>query len=210
MRWIDCSLNVSERVPTWPGDTPFKHWPTSVMQKGDEANNSSLLGGVHFATHLDAPNHFVDAGITVEQLALDTLIGQCTVIDLTHVQGRIEAADLAGRIPAGTIRLLVKTANERFIGDGRFHPDYIAFSPDGMQAVVDAGVKLLGIDYASIGPYTKENGVVHRLFLGQPGAIAVENVDLRAVAAGDYQLICLPLKLEGASGAPCRVVLGPL
>jgi arylformamidase len=106
--------------------------------------------------------------------------------------------------------MLIKTLNSITLGRPEFHEDYIALTQEAAQALVEKGVKLLGVDGYSIGPFDPSLGMpVHSTFLGAgPDQVAIEEVDLLNVEPGDYQLIALPLKLTGLEAAPARVLLG--
>jgi len=113
-------------------------------------------------------------------------------------------------IPQGTDRLLLKTANSRrFISQNNpFDKHFVALTPDGADWIVNNGIKLIGIDYLSIqrfydGPET------HQILLNN-GVVILENIDLHTVAPGEYNLICLPLKIQGSEGAPARAILHSL
>ncbi len=209
MNWIDITLPMREDYPCWPGDAPFQRRVNAVIGKeGAEFNLSSICTSMHFGTHVDAPYHFRIDGKRVEELDWNLLIGPCRVVEVERVEGNISIEDLKEKVPPDTVRLLVKTANSRRIHDREFHQDYIAFSPESIRWLLGQGVRLLGIDYYSIGPFTSEGSLVHRLFFQNNDTVALEAVDLTAVKPGEYQLICLPLKVSGADGAPARVLLG--
>lgn len=209
MKWLDITLPLRETMPHWPGDVAFQHQETAWIGVENCLYNLSWTQmSTHFGTHIDAPFHFVANGRRVEELDLNTLIGPCVVLDLTAVEKIIEVEDLRDRIPDGTIRLLLKTRNSAYIRESRFHKDYIALSPDAVRYVVQRGVLLLGIDYYSIGPFGEMGTVVHQAFLRPDNTIALEGIDLSGLEAGEYLLLCLPMKVEGASGAQARVLLG--
>jgi arylformamidase len=207
MPWIDATLPLSADVPAWPGDDPFLYRETSTIRAGAESNGASMSLGLHFGTHIDAPYHFLEGGATVDALDLELLVGPCVVAALPHVLTRIEARDLALAVPARTRRLLVKTRNSEFLREPEFRTDYAHFSADAVAWLVARGVRLLGIDYFSIAAYADARPA-HAALLGA-GGVALEGVDLAAVAPGPYELLCLPLKLKGAGGAPTRVLLRP-
>ncbi|MGI6706078.1 MAG: cyclase family protein [Clostridia bacterium] len=209
MKWLDITLPLRETMPHWPGDVPFRHQETAwIGVENCPYNLSWMQTSTHFGTHIDAPFHFVANGRKVEELDLNTLIGPCVVLDLTGVEKRIEAEDLRDRIPDGTKRLLLKTRNSVYIREAGFREDYVALSPDAVRYVLQGGVLLLGIDYYSIGPFGEEGTAVHQIFLRPDNTIALEGVDLSEVEAGEYLLLCLHIKVEGASGAQARVLLG--
>lgn len=203
----DITLTITPDLPVWPGDPPIRLSQPAHLERGDAYTLTRLDMSAHTGTHLDAPAHFVRGGATVESLDLATLIGPALVVD-ARGRGHLSAETLeALAIPAGVRRLLFRTDNslrwQR--GETAFAEDFIAIEPSGAAWLVERGVRLVGIDYLSVGSF--DDGVAtHQILLGA-GVIAVEGLDLSAVEAGDYQLICLPIKIGGADGAPCRAVL---
>lgn len=205
--WLDITLQLSENLPPWPGDRPFRRETTAeIGVEGSAYTASALSMSAHCGTHVDAPRHFVAGGVGIDELDLDTLVGPAWVLDLTGVTAHITASDLVGRIPAGTARLLVKTRNSSLAGDGVFHTDFIAFTADAAAYIAGLGVKLLGLDYYSIAPFDAP-AEAHRAFLGACGAIALENIDLSLAEEGWYDLICLPLPVVGGDGSPARALI---
>jgi arylformamidase len=158
-------------------------------------------------THVDAPDHFLGNGRTVESLPLNILSGRVYVLYLPDTD--LITADILAKaeIPPRTRRLLFKTRNSAIWAQGgrTFQKDFVALSPDGAQYLVDRGFKLVGVDYLSVAPY-KQSRPTHEILL-RAGVIIVEGLDLSAVSPGRYTLQCLPLKLVGADGAPARVIL---
>ncbi len=206
MALYDITLPLHQNHPPWPGDTPFEMERASSIASGDECNVSRIVMSSHFGTHLDAPFHFENDGIKVDQLALETLIGKALVCE-------IDSHDLIqpGHLPnlEGVERLLCKTPNGEFIDDTQFHQDYTAVSNDAAKAMVEAGIKLLGIDYFSIEAFHSPGHPVHHTLCGN-GVILLEGLDLRNIKPGWYELIALPLKLKDGDGSPCRVILRDL
>jgi arylformamidase len=191
VRIIDVSVPVRPGMITYPGDPEVRLERVSSIADGDVVNLSRLDLGVHSGTHVDAPLHFLDGGASVETLPLDVLVGPCVVV---------EGLDPAA-VPAGAERVLFKTPNGRLWERDEFSEDFVALDAEAARALVAAGVRLVGIDYLSIG-----DEEAHRILLGA-GIVAVEGLDLREVEPGDYRLVCAPLKLVGAEGAPARVLL---
>jgi arylformamidase len=206
MAIYDVSVPLRPGMPTYAGEPG----PTLDFQKliarGDSANVSVLSLGSHTGTHVDAPHHFLDGESTVEAMQLDTLIGPVRVVE--HAEERhITAADLeAAAIPSGTTRLLVKTPNGRFWDHDDFHTDFVGLTGDAAGWLVDLGFVLVGIDYLSIERFRSPDHEVHKTLLGA-GVIVLEGLDLRKIPAGDYTIVCAPLKVVGADGAPARVFL---
>ena len=204
----DISLTISLSLPVWPGDPPVKMPLTESMQAGAEYNLTRLDISAHTGTHVDAPHHFLNDGRTVESLALDVLTGPCYVVQLPDDVDEI-SAEVLQRIPlaAGTTRILFGTRNSKLWAQGetRFQEDFVAISEDGAEWLVEHGIKLVGVDYLSVAPYS-DSIPTHRVLL-QAGIIALEGLNLSQVPRGFYDLYCLPLKLAGADGAPARAIL---
>ena len=180
---------------------------TSHLDRGDRATVSRLDMGAHTGTHVDAPAHFVPGGSGVDSLDLNVLVGPAAVIHAPNTDA-LSADVLAGLgIPAGTERLLFRTRNsERWACDEReLDEDFVAITEDGARWLVARGVRLVGVDSLSVGPYA-DTVPTHQVLL-RAGVIAVEGLNLSGVEPGVYQLVCLPLKIVGADGAPARAIL---
>ncbi|HEX9797001.1 MAG TPA: cyclase family protein [Anaerolineales bacterium] len=207
MGWIDISVGISPALPVWPGDPAIELERLASIEAGEEVNISRLASGVHIGTHVDAPKHFLDEGGTVEALSLEALIGPAEVVEISG-SATIDAEALAGAdIPGGCQRLLLKTSNSQLWSriEAGFQKDFVAVDDSGAGWLVDHGLRLVGIDYLSIAPWGAA-GPTHRTLL-RAGVVILEGIDLRQVAPGSYQLVCLPLKLVGSDGAPARAVL---
>jgi arylformamidase len=200
MEIFDVSQRVVPGMFVWPGDPPVEVRATARVRAGDPANVSELRLGTHTGTHVDPPAHFFDGTTTVDALPLDVLIGDALVVDVSGRTGPLGPAELerAGAGP-GAVRLLLRTG----AGPGRDGP---ALSEDGARWVVGRGIRLVGIDAPSIEAPAGRGHPVHEVLL-QAGVVIVEGLDLSAVSAGGYELVCLPLKVTGGDGAPARAVL---
>lgn len=202
-RIIDITLAVSSQMPSWPGEPKLTASLLRDMSRGDSCTVSRIEGGVHTGTHLDAPRHFIKGRISVDELELDVLIGPARVVHFPDADA-IDAAMLDTlALPAGTVRLLLKTRVSALWNDPgyAFREDYVALTPDAAQWIVDRGIRLVGIDYLSVERFREPGHRTHKLLPGA-GVVAVEGLDLRRAAPGNYDLYCLPLKLAGADGAP--------
>lgn len=211
MAVIDISVPLQNGLVVWPGDRPVEVRRLRTLER-DGANVSEICLSSHTGTHLDPARHFVAGGPTVDQLPLDVLNGPADVADFSYVERVITAADLeAARLPADCRRLLLRTRNSRFWAEEPhlFHEDYVGLSADGAEWIVRRGVQLVGIDYLSIEPYRTPGHPVHRALLGA-GVIVLETLNLAQVAAGRYQLLCLPLRITEGDGAPARAALATL
>jgi len=203
----DISLNLSAQTVHWVTSQPFELIERKRMTRGDANNSSSMHTSVHAGTHVDAPFHFVPDGATIESLPLVIFMGPARVCAV-DVAGQITAVDIAGLNLLDEKRVLFKTRNSSLLQKPSYDPGFVAFSADGAKALVDAGVQLVGLDYLSVAR-ADEQVPVHRAFLDH-GLVLLEGVDLSAVPPGRYELICLPIKIAGSDGAPCRAVLREL
>lgn len=207
MEIIDISVTLHNEMPTWPTSSGIKLIREQSMQLGDPSNVSRLDCDVHTGTHIDAPKHFIDNGITVDQLNLHELIGPAIVAFLPDIDV-IDAGDLESLgLPRDCKRLLLRTRNSDLWRKNipQFRKDYVGLSIKAAQWIVDHGIHIIGIDYLSVQRY--EDGPLTHQILLKGGVIIIEGLNLDGVAAGIYDLICLPLKLMSAEGAPARAVL---
>lgn len=201
MRIYDISVTVREGMVTYPGDPVVHMEKAASIEAGDVANLTRLDFGVHSGTHVDAPRHFLADGAAAEALPLDALIGPCRVVEAADAGGWIDRGIVEGLGLEGTERVLFKTRNSRLWELAEFSEDFVRLNGEAARALVEAGVRLVGIDYLSIG-----DDEAHHVLL-EAGVVPVEGLDLRDVEAGSYRLVCLPLKLEASDGAPARAVL---
>jgi len=202
--WIDVTVPIRHGMVHWPGNPEIVVTQTEHLQRGDEATVSCVSLGVHTGTHVDAPVHFIVDGAGVDTIRLDRLIGLARVLDLGDVD-RIRRSDIETRgIRAGD-RVLFKTRNSRYWGEKDFRRDYTCLAPEAAVWLAGQGVRTIGIDYLSVG--AMESGAdTHRPLLAA-GVCIIEGLDLSRVGPGLYDLICLPLRLEGLDGAPARAIL---
>jgi arylformamidase len=207
MMIYDVTVPLRPGMPTYANDEPGPYLEFhSLIKRGDSANVSVLSLGSHTGTHVDAPHHFLDGKSTVEAMPVESLIGPAHVIEHTGTQ-HVSAADLdAVGLPPNARRLLIKTANGRLWDEGKFHSDFVALAPDAADWLVQRGFVMVGIDYLSIEQFRSPTKEVHKTLLGN-NVVIIEGLDLRAVPAGEYFVVCAPLKVVGADGAPARVFL---
>lgn len=204
--YLDISLTISPDLPHWPGSPRTELTRRRDMGRGDAVNDSVLVCGAHAGTHVDAP-HFLADGADVTRLALDALIGPAVVAALPDVDA-VTAADLeALNLPVDTRRLLLRTRNSEGWrrGDREFRTDFVALTVDAACWVAARGIRLIGVDYLSVQIFCGDPQT--HVALLQAEVVIVEGLNLAEVAPGSYELICLPLKLAGAEGAPARAVL---
>jgi arylformamidase len=205
MKLIDVTVRLDARLPTYPGNTPFRIEPIKRMAHGDSSNVSTVHMSVHAGTHVDTPKHFFEDRGGAETLPLDMLCGRTRVIEIATRKG-VTAADFSGVDLSEDVRLLIKTHNSRLWGSPEFHEDFIGLTETAARFIVEHGIKVVGVDYLSIEEYKAPGAPAHRTLLGS-GTIVIEGLNLRDVEPGTYEMFCLPLAIVGADGAPARVVL---
>jgi arylformamidase len=210
-KMIDVSLPIHPKMLIWPGDPGVSIDPASRISAGEGANVSGLHCGTHTGTHIDPPLHFIAGGTPVDRIPLEVLVGPAVVADLTSVQSDIGASELESLdLPAGTERLLFHTRNSDLWREEcpAFTEDYVAVTAGGARWLVDHGIKLVGIDYLSVEHRGTPGQPTHVILLGA-GVVIVEGMNLGGVAAGDYTLVCLPLRIVDGDGGPARALLLP-
>ncbi len=207
--WIDVSATLDPaRSPVYEGNAPLKFEFLRHMNKGDVVTLSALAMGAHSGTHIDAPMHFVANGASIDKVELTRLIGEARVIEIPDSVRAIDAEELNRHDWRGTKRVLFRTRSSvrGWMDSSAFHRDFAYVAPDAAQLLADAGVVLVGIDYLSAEEFGATAPRTHQILLGR-GIPIVEGLDLRAVDAGDYDLIVLPLEVAGHEGAPARAVV---
>ena len=211
LRLYDISVTVNRDTPEWPGDTAFSSdWSTTIAS-GESVNVSAMTSSAHVGTHADAPLHVHDGWPGSHELPLDAFCGRAIVVDVSDSDGEISLDLLASRVPGDlrerigrAQRVLLKTGQT--IAVGRFPEKWPTLSEECARALLGFGVRLLGVDCPSVDSRDSRNLPVHHmLFSGN--ACLLENLDLRRVPPGDYELFAFPLKLMGMDAAPVRAVL---
>jgi arylformamidase len=169
-------------------------------------NLSRVSMCLHSGTHMDAPLHFLDGAPGLEQLPPAATVGRARVIEFSDAAA-IGPAELEPHSVRAGERLLLKTSNSaRCWGTDEFVDDYVYVSQEGARYLAECGIRTLGIDYLSVAEPNADGEETHRILM-RAGIWIIEGLDLSAVAPGDYDLICLPLKVPGADGAPARALV---
>lgn len=206
-RLWDISPPVQEGAPVFPGDTPYQQrWAASIAP-GCPVNVSTLTLSPHVGAHADAPLHYDPQGAAVGALDLDPYLGPCRVV---HAIGRgplITWEHLAHALRGLPPRVLVRTYERAPVE--RWDPGLAAFAADTIERLAEAGVRLVGIDTASIDPADSKTLDSHQV-IRRRGLRVLENLVLDGVPEGDYELIALPLKLMTADASPVRAILREL
>ncbi len=207
MTIIDISVPLDSSTPVWPGSLGFRHNWIKRTDDGDNSNSSAFTCCMHAGTHVDAPLHFLSNGSPVDEMSLDALCGPAYVVDLRNASMIDEEALISSNIPHEANRILFMTKNSALWRERDFKVGFVALNEEGARWLVRKEARLIGIDYLSIGPYP-DGRTVHAAILSA-GIAVIEGLNLSHAAEGWYDLYCLPLKIKGAEGAPCRAVLIP-
>lgn len=206
--WLDISVAFDAATPPWPGDTPFTCGWAWAIADGASVNVSRWQTSPHVGTHADAPVHVMQGGAGADTLPLEPFLGKCLLLDVSARSAALSPEDLrSAGWREGTERLLLKTGAST--AGGRFPDSWPALEPDTAQHLARGGLKLLGVDCPSVDAReSKDLAVHHALFAA--GCFVLENLDLRRVTAGRYELSAAPLKVAACDAAPARALLRPL
>lgn len=204
-KWIDVTVGLKNGMAHWPGDPEVVIARSREIDGNSHSNLTHISMSAHTATHMDAPLHFIDGAKSIDAIPLDATIGPARVVGIRN-RSVIDAPELCKhRIRKGE-RIIFKTRNSsRCWKTDEFVKDYVYIAPDAARLLAEKKVCCVGIDYLSVGPY--EGGAeTHRILLSA-GIWIIEGLNLSRVTPGRYDLVCLPLKIIGSDGAPCRVVV---
>lgn len=203
MKIYDITHTVNKEIAVWPGDSPFERIEFATIENGDLCNVSGMNAGLHVGTHIDAHYHYHKDGITIDEHNLENYIGPCQVIDVTDIKGKsIEIEDIKCEIHEKRIIFRTKKVTNSEV----WNPTFKGISPDLVKYLSEKGVLLVGTDSPSVDEFNSSILKSHLAFY-QYNVYILENLNLNDIKEGTYELIALPLKLEGADGSPVRAVL---
>ncbi len=204
--WIDITVPLRDGMVHWPSDPPLRIQRVLDMAHGDSHTLSKISMGSHTGTHVDAPLHMLRNGLSVDKVLMDTMIGRARVLEIRDTR-LIRPAELAPyRIRRGE-RILFKTRNSgRVWRLHSFTKSFVSISREAAEFLAERQIRLVGVDYLSVGSYNGDGLCVHEVLLGA-GIGIIEGLDLSQVSPGKYDLICLPLRTEHGDGAPARAII---
>jgi arylformamidase len=206
--WIDVSISLKTDVVSWPGDPPARISHAKEIERGDPCTVSLLEMGAHTGTHMDAPAHFVRGGMGIDAMPPDMAIGSARVIPIRDRKSIKADELLRHRIRRGE-RILFKTYNSNHCWDtDSFFEDFVYLSAKAAQYLAERQVRLVGVDYLSVGGFRADGVETHQALL-KAGIWIIEGLNLKGVRPGRVLLVCLPLKIAGGDGAPARVFVRP-
>ncbi len=205
--WIDISAPLRSGMTVWPGDAPVVVEQVESIELGGTYNLTRLAMSAHAGTHMDAPRHFLRDGAGIDSMPLELMAGPARVV---QAEGEaVSEADVPDDLEPGA-RVLFKTRNSgRDLYGRTFHEDYVFLTHGAAEKLARAGAALVGIDGPSVSGFHEDSSITHRVLLGA-GIWIVEGLRLAGVTPGEYELVCLPLRIPGADGAPARALLRPV
>ena len=207
--WIDISLTIHPGMPYWPDNPAVNVEPSQCLAHGGVCNVSKMTIGTHTGTHVDGINHFIKGGIGIDQMPLDATIGRARVIEIKDTE-QIKVAEIEPHNLQAGERILFKTKNSTHaLKADHFVEDFVHISTDAAKYLGERKVRTVGVDYLSVGGYQGNVIDVHHALLGS-GIWAIEGLDLSQVEPGEYELICLPIKLKDGDGGLARAILKPI
>jgi arylformamidase len=202
---FDISVPLSLDTPVFPGQARFSKKILSSIAQGDRANVSQLSMTSHTGTHVDSPSHFIEGGLTIDEVPFKSIIGPARVFDL-DVPEKIDYAQLEPLdIQKGEI-VLFKTRNSTLWKERDFRKDYVFLTKEAARYLAEKEVHAVGVDYIIPEALDDLERPVHHILLGN-NIVLIEGLNLDSVPPGQYLLICLPLKIAGGDAAPARAIL---
>lgn len=203
-QYIDISPVLRASIAVFPGDTPFNRTVNMSFKQGHHLDLSDVRTTLHVGAHADAPSHYHGHGKTIEERDLSLYMGACQVIEVTGNPSRIKPEHIQDKIQAP--RILFKTNS--FPDPDQWNETFCALSPELIHYLKKENVVLVGIDTPSVDPATDQTMISHKAIYETDMAI-LEGIILDHVSAGLYQLIALPLRIEGGDASPVRAILIP-
>ncbi len=207
--WIDVSVTVKHGMPHWPDNPPVVLERMMDLGRGDACNVSRLAMGVHSGTHMDGPVHFLPEAAGLDEMPLTATMGPARVIQIGHPR-EITVGEIRQHPLQAGERVLFRTSNsDRCWHSSSFVEDFVYITEQAAIHLAETKVQTVGVDYLSVGGYYADGAKIHKILL-QAGIWIIEGLDLSPVTEGQYEMICLPVKLHGSDGAPARAILRPL
>jgi len=208
VRLRDISITLAGGTPEWPGDTPYTCGWTATLSQGSSVNVSSYTTSPHVGTHADAPLHVRDGWQGSHELPLESFYGRASVVDVGGEAREIEIDAIDAAVGDSRLeRLLLKTGST--IASGTFPESWPTLSESCARELLGRGLRLIGVDAPSVDERHSKSLPVHKMIFAGNACI-LENLDLRRIPPGPYDLIAFPLKIMSLDAAPVRAILRDL
>lgn len=203
--WKDISVALHTGMVHWPGDPPVEIERVQDLNAGDSHTLSRLNMGSHSGTHVDAPSHFFKNGQSISDMVPDALVGRARIIRITDPDEVTIEELSAHKLKPGEI-VLFKTSNSALWSRSDFNESFVHLTARTAEYLAGLSLRAIGVDYLSVGGFHLDGSQVHRILL-ESGIWIIEGLDLSSVSPGQYDLICLPLKIRSGDGAPARAIV---
>jgi arylformamidase len=207
LRLVDLSFDIYDRAPTFSTDPEI-----AVIEHGRIENlgynMTQLVMSTHAGTHLDAPFHFLDDGLTVDRLDLRRGFGPAWVLDFSGKAPKeeISAAELQmhGDVIRTGSRLIFRTGWDRVYPEARYFSDMPGLSVEACRYLVERGVACVAIDTPSVN--WSDYAAAHQVLLGAEVLLIESLRGLERLRGDQVILVALPLRIRGRDGSPCRAI----
>ena len=206
--WIDITYPLSNDMIHWPTSPIYPHIePCKDFSKGDIVTMLQININVHNGTHIDAPRHFIENGVTIDEMPYDVMMGKTRIIEIKDKES-IKVEELNDHDIKEGEKILFKTRNSSLYKLDKFTEDYVYVSDEAAYFLRDKHVSLVGIDYLAIGSIKDLENLfeVHKTLLSS-GIWIVEGLNLEGISQGDFELICMPIKIKEGDAAPARAII---
>jgi len=206
-RLHDISQRLRAELPVWPGDSAFECSVTAAVSEGSSVTLHKISLSTQSGTHAECSLHVRDDAPSLDELDLSAFVGECELRDVSAAVDRVTLSDVLDRLPSKVERVLLRTLRAP---DWNHWPSgFTAIDPALIEALAARGCQLIGTDAPSIDPETckalRSHHAAHRA-----GMAILEGLVLDGLPEGRYELIALPLPIEGLEATPIRAVLREL
>ena len=206
MKLYDISLDIHAAMHVYPGDPKFHSSNVKSIENGDLFECSRISLSNHTGTHVDAPSHFVKGGMTITDIPVEVMNGRVRVVEISDTE-KVDVSELQQLVRMDDFRILFKTKNSLVWNSHKhFYKDHVYLTPEAARYLSENGIKLVGFDYLSVDRHGDDSYPAHRALL-ENQVVIVEGLNLSEVEQGEYDFICLPLRLKGLDAAPARALL---
>jgi arylformamidase len=205
--WIDVSVSLHSGMVHWPDNPPVRIERALNIEHGDAVNVSEISMGAHTGTHMDGPIHFVPFGKGLDEMPLTATIGRARVIEISDPEA-VKPDELRSyRLQRGEgVQFKTQNSARSWSSEEEFIEDFVYVSREAARYLADRGIRTVGVDYLSVGGFRKDGAETHQTLL-EAEIWVIEGLDLSEVEPGEYEPVCLPIKIEQSDGAPARAVL---
>lgn len=203
----DLTQTIHPELEAWPGEPKFSKHESATISDQCPVNVGVYTMSAHTGTHADSPFHYDARGLDMASCDLHTFIGKCQLVDVSGSQGAVTLADVASVDWAYTERVLLRTYDT--FPHNQWNEDFTAIDSEVIHMLADKGCKLIGTDAASVDPQTSKTLDAH-MAVRQRDMRILEGLILEKIPEGIYELIALPLKIQGGDGSPLRAILRDL